>query len=208
MTSLGSGANFAGAEEGEDESYIEPHDGQLLPPAIFRPFFTLIEEAETGEHHHPSVHYVFSDDDPDIITSAVVESLYAEQRTEKRDVPMQERFVLLDVASDGRTIASAQSLGSSWQISNTVVSQAPSWTDAGPDQALGGLMLRVKGTEGYRKSKDQDEKKSQQDVVAGMEAVIGVYEDRLAQLEKFVKRDLPEEEEGNQGGETKDQETA
>lgn len=45
----------------------------------FQPFFTLVEDANTGEYHHPTVHYIFSDDDTDILTEAAVRSLESEQ---------------------------------------------------------------------------------------------------------------------------------
>lgn len=45
----------------------------------FQPFFTLVEDANTGEYHHPTVHYIFSDDDTDIVTEAAVRSLESEQ---------------------------------------------------------------------------------------------------------------------------------
>ena len=41
----------------------------------FQPFFTLISDPSTAEHHHPTVHYIFADDDPDIITEAACRSL-------------------------------------------------------------------------------------------------------------------------------------
>lgn len=46
----------------------------------FQPFFTLVEDANTGEYHHPTVHYIFSDDDTDILTEAAVRSLEQEQQ--------------------------------------------------------------------------------------------------------------------------------
>lgn len=45
----------------------------------FQPFFTLVEDANTGEYHHPTVHYIFSDDDTDILTEAAVRSLESEK---------------------------------------------------------------------------------------------------------------------------------
>ena len=42
---------------------------------MFQPFFALIEDGVTNEHHHPTVHYIFSDDDADIITEAGLRSL-------------------------------------------------------------------------------------------------------------------------------------
>ncbi|KIW72462.1 hypothetical protein PV04_00653 [Phialophora macrospora] len=41
----------------------------------FQPFFTLIEDSVTSEHYHPTVHYIFADDDTDMITEAALRSL-------------------------------------------------------------------------------------------------------------------------------------
>ena len=61
------------------------HYGHGLPSAhtdqdietipSFQPFFTLIEDSVTNEHHHPTVHYIFADDDADIIAEAALRSL-------------------------------------------------------------------------------------------------------------------------------------
>ncbi|KAL6712426.1 hypothetical protein ACN47E_000303 [Coniothyrium glycines] len=60
----------------DDIPYPEPSSEQLLlPPPNFRPFFTLIEDATSGEHYHPYVHYVFADDDPVIMTAASMRGL-------------------------------------------------------------------------------------------------------------------------------------
>ncbi|RHZ66296.1 hypothetical protein CDV55_107566 [Aspergillus turcosus] len=45
----------------------------------FQPFFTLIEDANTSEYYHPAVHYIFSDDDTDIVTEAALRALEREQ---------------------------------------------------------------------------------------------------------------------------------
>src|ERR1700760_4366986 len=58
-----------------DAPYIEPSATTLLPPANFNPFFTLIEDAATGEHYHPSIHYIFADDDPILLTAASMRAL-------------------------------------------------------------------------------------------------------------------------------------
>ncbi|KAK1144963.1 hypothetical protein N8T08_004678 [Aspergillus melleus] len=44
-------------------------------PPPFQPFFTLIEDANTSAYYHPTVHYIFSDDDTDIVTEAALRSL-------------------------------------------------------------------------------------------------------------------------------------
>lgn len=58
----------------EPQATAQPRHSQ------FQPFFTLVEDANTGESHHPTVHYIFSDDDTDILTEAAVRSLEQEQQ--------------------------------------------------------------------------------------------------------------------------------
>jgi hypothetical protein len=67
-----------------DESYEEPPSHSHVESAqnesiafqpSFQPLFTLIEDPITREHHHPTVHYLFADDDNDIITDAACRSL-------------------------------------------------------------------------------------------------------------------------------------
>ncbi|KAL1961646.1 hypothetical protein VTN77DRAFT_1361 [Rasamsonia byssochlamydoides] len=41
----------------------------------FKPFFTLIEDANSSEYYHPTVHYIFSDDDPELVTEAALRAL-------------------------------------------------------------------------------------------------------------------------------------
>ncbi|KAL2823475.1 anaphase-promoting complex subunit 11 RING-H2 finger-domain-containing protein [Aspergillus cavernicola] len=54
---------------------------EVSPPShiLPQPFFTLIEDAHTSEYYHPTVHYIFSDDDTDIVTEAALRSLESEQ---------------------------------------------------------------------------------------------------------------------------------
>ncbi|PLB51588.1 hypothetical protein P170DRAFT_433507 [Aspergillus steynii IBT 23096] len=54
-----------------------PPPSQQQPP--FQPFFTVIEDANTSEYYHPTVHYIFSDDDTDIVTEATLRSLETDQ---------------------------------------------------------------------------------------------------------------------------------
>ncbi|KAH1490572.1 hypothetical protein KXV92_000606 [Aspergillus fumigatus] len=51
------------------------HETSSVPHLSFQPFFTLIEDANTSEYHHPAVHYIFSDDDTDIVTEAALRAL-------------------------------------------------------------------------------------------------------------------------------------
>ena len=152
-----------------------------MHPPDFRPFFTLIEDPTTGEHHHPSIHYIFSDDDPDFLTSAIVNSqpLQGEQAGSTRN---QERLVLLDISPDGKTIRDAQSLSPDWQVASTTISQAPSWNETDQSKRDGSLMLTMSGIEGQRKNLDDNTER--------MEHVVAGYQDRLAVLDKLIKRDV------------------
>jgi len=49
----------------------------------FQPFFTLVEDAHTTDYHHPTVHYIFSDDDTDLVTEAALRTLEAQTKTDK-----------------------------------------------------------------------------------------------------------------------------
>ena len=51
------------------------HANTSEPIPSFQSFFTLIEDTVTNEHHHPTVHYIFADDDTDLITEAALRSL-------------------------------------------------------------------------------------------------------------------------------------
>ncbi|CAG7919456.1 unnamed protein product [Penicillium olsonii] len=66
------------ALNGTEEHYEESPD-QLSSQPAFQPFFTLIEDAHTSDYYHPTVHYIFSDDDSDIVTEAALRSLSAQQ---------------------------------------------------------------------------------------------------------------------------------
>ncbi|KAJ5935833.1 hypothetical protein N7466_005380 [Penicillium verhagenii] len=57
----------------------EAQDGGAPQQPTFQPFFTLIEDIPTGEYYHPTIHYIFSDDDTDIVTEAALRSLEAQQ---------------------------------------------------------------------------------------------------------------------------------
>ncbi|KAI9825820.1 MAG: hypothetical protein M1832_000760 [Thelocarpon impressellum] len=62
-------------EDGPPGTEEAPQDIEqsIRPP--FAPFFTLVEDGLTQAHHHPAVHYLFSDDDPEILTQAALRAL-------------------------------------------------------------------------------------------------------------------------------------
>ncbi|KAJ5951626.1 uncharacterized protein N7479_010039 [Penicillium vulpinum] len=63
----------------ETGDHLEEGQEQPLSHPAFQPFFTLIEDAHTSDYHHPTVHYIFSDDDTGIVTEAALRSLAAQQ---------------------------------------------------------------------------------------------------------------------------------
>ncbi|KAF3000759.1 hypothetical protein E8E13_004693 [Curvularia kusanoi] len=166
---------------GEDEIPYPEYgsDHTLLPPPNFRPFFALVEDAASGEHYHPYIHYVFADDDPVAITAATMRGMGLDDtkylphdghegqdhmaQDESQESPvesplpppipgMREHYLIIDVGADGRTVVDAQSLSSSWQITNASTRTAPSFDESSADQ---GLMLRIEGVEipGKKKGK-------------------------------------------------------
>ena len=153
-------------EEGLEDATAQPES------STFRPFFTLIEDTLTQSHHHPTVHYIFADDDTDIITEAACRSLAQddtsmptglsqrqsreeEQEIEESKLPapvddVREHYLLLDVHADsqgvGYEVTRAHSLSSEWQILSTGISNAPTIDPVGPDEeGSDGLMLRIEG---------------------------------------------------------------
>lgn len=151
--------------------YSSVTDESLLPPKNFQPFFPLVEDGSSGEIAHPAVHYVFSDDDPEVVTAASLrelgageESLNAARRAKSiegedmaaaeeeppRDIlpplrpGVQERYVLVEMAQDGHTVLNAKSLCPDWAVTNTTVRGAPTFDGEDPNQA-GGLMMKIEG---------------------------------------------------------------
>lgn len=164
--------NAAGDAETLSYPPLDPSQPLLLP-ANFSPFFALVEDATTAEHHHPSVHYVFSDDDPELHTAVFMRALgdnapasptatkhhdgAAEEEEEGGGGDLlpppapgvRERYIVVDLTPDGQGVAGATSLSRDWQVVGTAVAPAPSFAEDGADDAGGGgaLMLRVEGAE-------------------------------------------------------------
>ncbi|KAI6907466.1 hypothetical protein KC318_g4804 [Hortaea werneckii] len=149
-------------------NYPEPTQASsLLPPPDFKPFFTLIEDPETGENHHPAVHYIFADDEPEFLTDATLMALdqqqhqhqHQHQHQQQEQTPtsqaseVEERFILLDLAEDGKTVLSTTSLSPNWQALKASVGKAPSLGQSEEEGSGGGNpMLTISGQEGSRGS--------------------------------------------------------
>ncbi|KAI0431050.1 hypothetical protein F5Y09DRAFT_206098 [Xylaria sp. FL1042] len=131
-------------------------------PPPFAPVFALVNNASTRTTHHPHVRYIFSDDDPDILTQALAECEHAD--AEESGPTSANRAMILDLApnDDGRfSVSWASSLSPSWAVLNAQLSQiSPPSSDAGQGGSSGAgdtgidnsnrpdrLMLRVEGIE-------------------------------------------------------------
>ncbi|OCK79839.1 hypothetical protein K432DRAFT_57634 [Lepidopterella palustris CBS 459.81] len=195
-----------------EPTYIEPTSETLLPPPNFSPFYTLIEDTLTGEHYNPSVHYVFADDDPIIVTAASIRALGVDDaailstsngnetperlrnedgETIARESPLPapqsgviERYLLLDVGADGQTIVDAQSFSAEWQVTWTHVRPAPSWDEEAGGE---GFMVMVKGVEvpqGKQRSGTPGEMKLQEEKAKTGGDVFTAMEEILGKFEK------------------------
>ena len=153
------------------------HQSEALPDfqsSTTNPYFTLIEDTTTGEHFHPSVHYIFEDDEPDLLLAASARALGGNEeyrspsmdKSEREEyesallpVPppgTEERYIIMNMASDGYTVESAHSLSSDWQISDVNVGEAPTWGEDTSDTQGKGLMLSIRGS-GLPMQTDKDD---------------------------------------------------
>lgn len=168
----------------EETAYEDAPPDELPPPPDFKAFFTLIEDPETGEHHHPTVHYVFSDDDPDILTNAALNSLSSHEEDSQHETSrdhMEERYIIVDMAADGKTITSASSMSRDWQALQTTVAQAPSWGDDTKSEDRG-LMLKISGQESSRSSDTKGKKRLSQKA-DNIDDLVAAFNERLESLD-------------------------
>jgi len=167
--------------EGEEAepAYEEATAENLLPPPDFKPFFTIVEDAEGTEHHHPTVHYIFADDDPEDLTSAVLAAIDQEAVVGTR-LDVEERVILLDMDADGKHVVTTSSLSSRWQATQVDIGQAPSWggSSQGGD---GGLMLKILGKE-IAKTASKQRKKG----TGSMEELVHSFGERLDSLVEIL----------------------
>ena len=177
------------AEDDEDDgpAYPEAAPEELLPPPDFKPFFTLVGDPETGEHHHPSVHYVFSDDDQDILTDATLHAI-DQAAASGAEAEVEERIVLLDMTADGKTVVSAVSLSPKWQALKAMVGQAPSWGD-GSASAGRGLMLKISG----RDVSDALSQRHTKAKAGSMDELVRSFGERLQGLDAVIGMEAVED---------------
>lgn len=160
-----------------------PQSAQPTPPPqppaepreqSFSPLFALLTSTSHPSQkptlHHPSVHYIFADDDPEILTEALArhhltpeelegedpESDQAGQQEGRRDAP-NDRAILLDLTSGpsgpggGLQVSWASSLTPDWAVVGARVSGRVDDDDGLSPQpqrdaeGTGSLILRVEG---------------------------------------------------------------
>jgi hypothetical protein len=139
-----------GAEAAGPEQQMSP----------FQPIYALVNNASTRTTHHPHVHYIFSDDDPDVLTQALAQQHDANLGESASGPAPEHRAILLDLTSetDGEyNVSWASSLSPSWAVLDAQISRiSPPSSDGGgggdnngsPSKKPDRLMLRVEGIEG------------------------------------------------------------
>ncbi|KAJ4419704.1 hypothetical protein N0V85_000875 [Neurospora sp. IMI 360204] len=142
----------------------------------FSPLFTLLSSSTHSSQrqtiHHPTVHYVFADDDPDILTAALAYHHRAGSEQEATSSPdnderlynkePRDRAVILDMApssnGNGLQVAWASSLSPDWAVVSAQVMRMEDQASSGGANAAGGvfaasspslhtapLMLKIEG---------------------------------------------------------------
>ncbi|KAI0107337.1 hypothetical protein F4776DRAFT_668298 [Hypoxylon sp. NC0597] len=134
--------------------YDQAHD-----PPPFAPIFTLVNNTSTRTTHHPHVRYIFSDDDPDILTQALAELDPSIDESTSDPALRRHRAMILDLAPDprgGYNVAWASSLSPSWAVLDAHLSHiSPPSSDGESNNGNEGgdtgradrLMLRIDGIE-------------------------------------------------------------
>lgn len=136
-----------------DASHDQHHD-----PPPFAPIFTLVNNTSTHTTHHPHVRYIFSDDDPDVLTQALADLDPELDQSAADPILPHNRAMILDLAPDptgGYSVAWASSLSPSWAVLDAQLSQIPQSDEESNNGNEGGegngradrLMLRIEGVD-------------------------------------------------------------
>ncbi|KAL2151515.1 hypothetical protein VTH82DRAFT_6613 [Thermothelomyces myriococcoides] len=123
------------------------------PP--FSPVFALLSSTSHSTNrqtvHHPTVHYIFADDDPEILTAALAhhhQGVYNDSNEEGTSVP-PNRGVLLDMEptadGSGYEVTWASSLTPDWAVTSATITRS----EGGLGEAAPGfgskLVLNIEG---------------------------------------------------------------
>ncbi|KAK2010392.1 hypothetical protein LZ32DRAFT_630272 [Colletotrichum eremochloae] len=163
------------APDADTTATAEPETEPVAPKLDPAGFFTLVSNATTNSTHHPTVKYIFLDDDPDALTAALAAHHAANQAvptpsasTSKPAAPggknppqsAANRAVLLDVVpgADGQwKVASAASLSADFAVTDASIARQEGARE-------GGLVLKIEGVEsegaGAGGDKDKDRAES------------------------------------------------
>ncbi|KAK9420421.1 hypothetical protein SUNI508_06417 [Seiridium unicorne] len=138
---------------------VAPDSGLRTPP--FQPIYTLVNNTSTKTTHHPQVRYIFSDDDPDVLTQALAQQHDTNLGESASGPAPDNRAILLDLSPDAEgaySVSWASSLSPSWAVLDAQVSRiSPPSSDGGGSGDNGAsqnkkkpdrLMLRIEGIEG------------------------------------------------------------
>ena len=120
-------ASFPAAAPPPELAYPPAAPDALLPPAL-APFFAVVEDATTGEHLHPRVHYVFADDEPDTVTQAALRALSG---AAEPGAPPPDRTLLVTVgptSAPALAVTAAHSLDADWAVTRAALRRAPSFS--------------------------------------------------------------------------------
>lgn len=154
-------------QQAHDEDELQPPP----PPPFFQPLFTLVTDSTTRATHHPRVHYIFSDDEPQVLTEALAQYGRQQQQnsmplpsgsTANRPSP-NERAVVLELVpkadanpddptpkTDGHDyeVSWASSLSADWAVVSATISpiasnSAATTTPGGAEPADDGSAQRL-----------------------------------------------------------------
>ena len=182
-----------------DEQAIEASAVAEESVSEFQPFFALIETPATSEHHHPTVHYIFADDDAEIITEAACRALAQDDaqhiqslQEEESKLPgpidgVREHYILLDVqpgeAGSGYEVTKAHGLSSEWQVLNASITNAPT-IDGNVSESGEGLMLKIEGISAITQtdSVDSGRRKAKE----SLEQMVDRFEKGLVEIRKMI----------------------
>lgn len=73
----------------EHLSTVDPSQPSISPP--FQPLFTLVTDTSTRQTHHPRVQYIFSDDDPEILSEALGQHSRYQHEIQQRQLLIQQQ---------------------------------------------------------------------------------------------------------------------
>ncbi|MCJ1251148.1 hypothetical protein MMC30_008379 [Trapelia coarctata] len=180
-------------------------------PPPFTPFFTLITDAHSSTTHHPGVHYIFSDDDSEVITEAALrihdagntstssstrnphsrsDSSAARhpQKSGGKDAGVVERYIVVELGESGADVKGASSLTGDWAVLSTSVGKAPT-LEGGSAEGEGekGLLLRIEGMEGLGEVGEGERGYKVGEGERGLEELVEVFERRMGELKGVVE---------------------